>query len=172
MSHIGSIINIPAYDASGNGLIIELRVTLVPSMNLLITSTGNIASALQRNFKRIIEIMAAIKQSWKCLESFSYVLDCSNEKFLVKNSKSSSMALSIALINAYRAIKGKPQISGLTGTGILRIDGSFENAHLEDKKYQAARQNINSFERFIIASECRHLYDLEKLMNQHKRSYL
>lgn len=167
MTNLTSLINIPAYDKYGKGLIIELSLMLIPNMEFIITATGKVATALQRNFKRIIEIMAALKKSWRCLESFGYILDCSSDQFVVKDSKSSSMALSIALINAYRAMNGKPQVQGLTGTGILRIDGSFENVHLEDQKYLAARQH-NSLGRFITATGCRHLYDLETLMNQHQ----
>lgn len=76
------------------------------------------------------------------------------------------MALSIALINLYRAIHGQPQISGLSGTGILRIDGSFDHAHLEDKKYFAARKNLKNLNQFITPNESKNLFELEHLINQ------
>lgn len=43
------------------------------------------------------------------------------------------MALSIALININRVIQGQVPVSGLSGTGVLRIDSSFDNAHQEEK---------------------------------------
>ena len=127
MFNYTSIVNIPAYDASNNGLVIEFKLTAIPNGAFLINANGKVATALQRNLKRIIEIMASIKKSWECLESMSYLLECTSNQFVVKDSKSSSMALSIALINLYRAIQGQPQVSGLSGTGILRIDGSFDS---------------------------------------------
>ncbi|MBA2649873.1 MAG: hypothetical protein H0U75_09840 [Legionella sp.] len=164
--HQVPIINIPAYDASGKGLVIEFKLTIIPDNGFLVSATGKIAAALQNNFNRIIEIMVSIKKSWECLGSIAYMLESDEGQFSVKDSKSSSMALSIALINAHRVLQGQLPISGLTGTGILRIDGSFEHSHLEDKKYLAAKQSIPSLKKFITPNECNHLYDLEQLINQ------
>lgn len=71
-----STVNIPAYDASNNGLIITFKLTAMPSNEFFINSIGNIAQALQRNVKRIIEIMASMKKSWECLVSIGYLLEC------------------------------------------------------------------------------------------------
>jgi hypothetical protein len=159
-----STINIPAYDAFKNGIVVEFKLTIYPNNPFIINSIGNIAMALQNNFKRTIEIMSSIKKSWECLESAGYMLECSHNQFIVKDSKSSSMALSIALINGFRAINNMPQRSGFSGTGILRIDGSFESGHLEDKKYLAAKKEVKALNKFITPHECKHLFDLEKLI--------
>lgn len=166
MFNYTSTVNIPAYDASNNGLVIEFKLTGIPNSAFLINTNGKVATALQRNLKRIIEIMASIKKSWECFESISYLLESTSEQFVVKDSKSSSMALSIALINLYRAIHGQPQVSGFSGTGILRIDGSFDHAHLEDKKYSAARKNLKNLNQFITPNESKNLFELEHLINQ------
>lgn len=167
MSNYVMTVNIPAYDALKNGIIVEFKVTIQPNSTLTINSIGNVAMALKDNFIRNIEIMSSIKKSWECLESAAYLIECSNNRFIVKDSKSSSMALSIALINGVRAINHMPQIIGFTGTGILRIDGSFEDSHLEDKKYLAAKKEVKELNKFITHHECKHLFDLEKLIYEY-----
>lgn len=166
MSNYISVINIPAYDATNNGLIIEFKLTFIPNNPFLINTTGTVATALQRNLKRIIEIMSSMKKSWKCLEFTSYLLECSSNQFIVRDSKSSSMALSIALINIYRFINGQTQVLGLSGTGVLRIDGSFDNSNLEEKKYFAAKQNLKTLNKFITPNECNNLFELENFINE------
>jgi hypothetical protein len=159
-----SSINIPAYDAAGEGLVVMLRLTTIIDELPSIFATGNIAEALKPNFQRIIGIMATIKKSWECFRNYKYILECDNDHFIVKDSKSSSMAISIALLNTYREILGKPQIQGLSGTGILRIDGSFENSRHETKKYLATVRSDDYLKHFITSNECKHLYDLEQFM--------
>jgi hypothetical protein len=164
MSNYVSLINIPAYDAENKGLIIPIKLSIIPYAPFHIASRGKVAHALKNNFNRIIEIMAAIKHSWQRLETIGYLLECENDQLLTKDSKSSSMALSIALINAYRVVSDMAPVRGLSGTGILRMDGSFDSAHLEEKKYLAAKQHIKSLKKFITPQECRHLFELEKLI--------
>lgn len=166
MFHYTSVVSIPAYDASNNGLIVDFKLTAFSHGDFLINSTGKVATALQRNLQRIIEIMSSLKKSWECLESIAYSFECTSNQFIVKDSKSSSMALSIALINLHRAIQGQPQITGLSGTGILRIDGSFDSAHLEEKKFFAAKQKLKNLNQFITPNESKNLLELEHLMNQ------
>lgn len=76
------------------------------------------------------------------------------------------MALSIALINLYRAINGQPQVQGLSGTGVLRIDGSFDKAHQEEKKYLTTKKNVATLNQFITPKESKNLFELEHLINQ------
>lgn len=159
-----SSINVPAYDIAGVGLVVRLRLTTITNGVPSIVAIGNIASALKPNFQRIIEIISSIKSSWECFRQYEYILECDNDHFIVKDSKSSSMAISIALLNTYREILGKPQIQGLSGTGMLRIDGSFENSRHETKKHQAALRSGDLLKHFITSTECSHLYDLDQLM--------
>ena len=107
-----------------------------------------------------------MKKSWENFESFSYLLECNSDQFIVKDSKSSSMALSIALININRARQGQPLVSGLSGTGILRIDGSFDSAYHEEIKYFAAK-NFEAINKFITPKESRNLFELENLINRY-----
>ena len=162
-----STINIPAYDAFNNGIVVEFKLTIYPNNAFIINPIGNIAMALKNNFKRNIEIMSSIKKTWECLESAAYLIESSSNQFIVKDAKSSSMALSIALMNALRAVNGMSQITGLSGTGILRIDGSFESGHLENKKYLATKKEVKTLNKFITPHECKHLFDLEKLISNY-----
>lgn len=166
MFYCTSSVNIPAYDASNNGLIVEFKLTATSSNKFLVNAHGKVAEALKRNFKRIIEIISSMKESWACLEPMAYLLECSSNQFLVKDSKSSSMALSIALININRAIHGEAIVPGLSGTGVLRIDGSFESSHLEGQKYFAARSNLKNLNKFITPNASRNLFELEALINR------
>lgn len=165
MFNCTSLVNIPAYDANNNGLIIEFKLTATSSDRFLLNTRGKVAEALQRNFKRIIDIMSSMKKSWEYFESISYLLECNSDQFIVKDSKSSSMALSIALLNINRVIQGQSPVSGLSGTGVLRIDGSFDSAHQEEKKYCVAR-NLKTINKFITPKESRNLFELENLINQ------
>lgn len=166
MFYYTSKVNVPAYDASHNGLVIEFQLTAISHGEFFIDTTGHVAAALQRNLKRIIQIMSSLKKSWACLESIGYLFECASNQFIVKDAKSSSMALSIALINLYRAIHNKPQILELTGTGILRMDGSFDGAHLVEEKYFAAKHHLKTLNKFITPHESKNLFELEHLMNQ------
>lgn len=159
-----SSINIPAYDAAGEGLVVTLRLITKINGTPSVVAIGNIAVALKPNFQRIVDIMSSIKQAWECLRNYEYIIECGYEDFIVKDSKSSSMAISIALLNTYREVLGKPQMQGLSGTGMLRMDGTFENSRHETKKYLAALQSGDSLQHFITSNECSHLYDLEKMM--------
>jgi hypothetical protein len=161
---ITTSINIPAYDATGDGLIVTLRLTAIMDNSNIILTIGNIAENLKHNFQRIVEIMSSINKFWKCLENYTYILECENSNFVVKDTKSSSMAISIALLNIYREILAKPQIQGLSGTGILRMDGTFENSRYETKKYQASVRDGDDLKHFITANECNHLFELGQLM--------
>lgn len=165
MFNCTTLVNIPAYDSDNNGLIIEFKLTATSSNKFLINTRGKVAEALQRNFKRIIEIMSSMKSSWEYLESFNYLLECNSDQFIVRDSKSSSMALSIALLNINRVKQGKTLVSGLTGTGVLRIDGSFDCSHLEEKKYNAAK-NFKSINKFITPKVSKNLFELENFINQ------
>lgn len=160
-------INIPAYDALMNGVIVEFKLSLYPQSKFSIEARGNIAVALKNNFMRVIEIMSSLKVAWNCLENVSYVLESHHDQFIVKDAKSSSMAFSIALLNSVRILQGLVPIDEITGTGILRIDGSFENSHLQDKKYLAAKKEVKTLNQFITPSECKHLSDLERLIYEY-----
>jgi len=160
-----SIVHIPAYNASHAGLIIELELKAMSDNAFLINSTGEVAIALQRSVRRIIEIMSSMKKSWRCLEYARYWLTCHSHPFIVRDAKSAGMALSIALLNICRSMQGKPQVQGLSGTGVLRVDGSFDCSHREEEKYRAARKNLKYLNKFITPHESASLLDLENLMN-------
>jgi len=160
-----SQINIPAHDATGEGVVVELYLKVIMNRKLSFNSKGNIASALKNNFQHVIKVMSDIRDEWKILDCSNYILECSNEKFIVRDSKSSSLALSILILNIYREMNGKKQIDGLTGSGILRIDGSFQSANHEAKKHLAVIKKMGPNGNFIMPSECGHLHELESLMN-------
>jgi len=163
MSEYFSKINVPAYDSNKNGLNIELALHTIASDELKIKSKGSIAEALQLNFERTLEVMISIKKSWECLENYSYFIESKNNDFIVRDSKSSSMAIAIMLMNIYRKINKQPELKIFTGTGILRADGGFDSANLELVK----KKNINEckmYSEFLTSSNCNHLFDLEEIM--------
>ena len=162
------ILPIPAYDAENKGLIVPFRLSMLSAPVFKLITKDTVAASLETNFKRIIDIMSALKPAWQALKQAEYFLACELPKFLVKDSKSSSMALCIALMNAQRVLNGKTPVLGLTGTGVLRIDGSFDHANLEGEKYQAAKDKLKVLHQFITPSECRHLFDLEKMLDAYQ----
>jgi len=160
-----SKVSVPAYDSLKNGLSIELNLTAQDSNKFEVKARGNISKALQFNFERTLEIMTSIKTSWECLTNFSYTLKNQENTFVVKDSKSSSMALAIMLMDIYLQVNGGSPISHLTGTGILRTDGGFDSANLEFEKQEGVNRKENKL-KFLTASNCNHIFDLEILMSQ------
>lgn len=164
MSQLATRIVLPAYDNAAHGLLIELSIHAYKSSHHSIQSNGYLASCLHKNFQRVLNIASTIKTNWQLLKNYSYIIDSSFSGCVVRETASSSMGLSIGLLNLYRAMNHKPQIGGITGTGILRIDGGFDKANLECAKQEAAKSSDLGASYFIVAEHCRHLFDLEHLM--------
>jgi hypothetical protein len=160
-------IKIPAYDTSGKGLVVSFKITASKSNEFSLISIGNIATALKNNFRHTVEIISSLKKSWEPFYYYKYLIECNDKSFVVKDAKSSSMAMSIALFNLNRSMNKKKKINHITGTGILRIDGSFDSSSNEINKNHAAKQLGSNVNVFLTAKECNHLYDLDKLMNQY-----
>lgn len=159
-------ITIPAYDTKNIGLTVELEIIAKPFNTLMIHGDGIVAISLQHNFQRIIEIMCSIHEAYAILKCQYYRISC-HRNFKVNDARSSSLALSIALLNIYREINGHQQINNITGTGLLRIDGSFEQTYLEQQK-QIAVINNSKNKNFITSNQCTHLFELENILNQYQ----
>lgn len=155
---------IPAYNSAGEGLIVDLKLKAKGSKNYHIETNGVVANALSRSLNRCIETMSLIKQKWKLLASLQYILECDHNNFDVKDARSSSLALCIGLINIHRSVHGHCQSTGITGSGILRADGSFDKTNLEYKKHQAAKNSYNGV-KFLNSAECNHIFELDEIMN-------
>ena len=69
------------------------------------------------------------------------------------------------LMDIYLQKSGVNQINNFTGTGILRADGGFDSANLEFEKQEGVNK-IEEEAKFLTASNCNHLFNLEKLMRQ------
>ena len=164
MSQLTTRIALPAYNNRAHGLLIELSIYAYKSSHHTIQSNGYLASCLQKNFQRVLTIAVNIKTNWQSLKNYSYIIESSFAGGVVRETASSSMGLCIGLLNLYRAMNNKPQIGGITGTGILRVDGSFDKANLECAKKEAARLSDSSDKYFIVPEYCGHLFDLEHIM--------
>ena len=79
-----------------------------------------------------------------------------------------SMALCIGILNINNQINGKAQNFNLVGTGILRIDGSFEKTCFENKKKLAVKNDNKFGKRFVSAINCEHVFDLDTLMSSYR----
>ncbi len=166
MDIISFDINIPAYDRENNGLAVRLTVKVRSGCFNQTVAKGRVAEALKKNYKRCIEIMTSLKKSWGCLEKVSYILECERNEVIVRDAKSSSMAICIVLINISRTLNLKSSIMSLSGTGILRADGSFNHSSLEEKKYIAAKKSIPNLKKFITPTDCKNLFELEDLIDK------
>lgn len=156
---------IPAYDSQNNGLIVVLKLKVHLGQIASVKTVGQVAEDLKKNFIRVTEILASIKTSWQYLGLLNYTLQSDDNRYCVKDARSSSMALCIALLNIHHAINGKLQNFTMIGSGILRIDGSFEKTCFEDKKKFAITKVGNSQKKFLSATNCKHVFDLDKLIN-------
>lgn len=164
MNQLDTRIALPAYDNASRGLLIELSIHAYQSSHHTIQSNGYLARCLHKNFQRVLNIAASIQTQWQVFKNYSYVIDSSYVGGVVCETASSSMGLSIGLFNLYRAMQSKPQIGGITGTGILRVNGCFDKANLECAKQTAAKTSDSSNGYFVVPEHCRHLFELEHLM--------
>lgn len=155
---------IPAYDKNKNGIMFNLKMKAIPNDSLTIEAHGNVARSLVKNLGRAIAVLSNIDSSWKILKQFKYNLVSTKDEFRVMDARSSGLPLCIALINVARSFNGMKQVQHLTGTGILRIDGTFEKSHLEEEKKQASSQLMEN--EFINSQVCNHVLDLAILMNR------
>ena len=155
---------IPAYTAQNQALLITLSLTVTPQKQYRIFTNGNVAEALKPALTRAIEIMSTIQPNWMSLLGFQYHLadlKNSNSPYLVKDTRSAGLALAIGLMNIYRQHRGHAPVEGLIGTGILRIDGSFESSHKEEIK-----QKTSNYQFFITSNRCAHLFELNDFMEK------
>lgn len=159
-------IHIPAFDVNQNGLIVKLKLLATPADKFRVEANGLIASALEKSFIRVIEIMSSIKNAWNCLEGYQYKIISFDKSFRVKDARSADLSLCIAALNVIRTHQKMNQISNLIGTGALRIDGSFNGTLLEEKKEKAALKSNCTQIKFINAERCNHIFDLETLLNR------
>lgn len=154
---------IPAYDNNKNGIVINLIMETTLNDSLIIDAYGNVANSLKKNLSRAITTMSNLDSSWGILRKFKYNLSSTETQFRVMDARSAGLPLCIALLNIVRAFNGMKQIQHITGSGILRIDGTFEKSFLEEKKKQATSQIMES--KFINSQVCKHVLDLANLMN-------
>ena len=108
--------------------------------------------------------MSDLDSSWKILRKFKYNLSLMENQFRVMDARSAGLPLCIALLNVVRAFNGMAQVRHITGTGILRIDGTFEKSFLEEEKRKASSELMEN--RFITSQVCKHVFDLATLMNR------
>lgn len=160
-----SEIHIPAYTGNGTGLLVSLDLEARSTDALQLYADGQVATSLQKIFKRAISILSRLHQDWKILTQFEYRLISRNTNFRVMDARSASLSLCISLINILRHISGLSQVNNLIGTGILRFDGSFDESSLEDKKQSAA---LHTNKRFLNSASCPHVFNLVTFMNQYQ----
>ncbi|MDI9818516.1 MULTISPECIES: hypothetical protein [unclassified Legionella] len=154
---------IPAYDKNKNGIVFNLVMDVNPNDSLTVEANGSVATSLKKNLGRAITILSNIDSSWRILRKFKYNLISMENQFRVMDTRSAGLPICIALLNIARNLNGMEQVQHITGTGILRIDGTFEKSHLEEEKKQATSQLMES--RFISSQVCKHVFDLANLMN-------
>lgn len=107
--------------------------------------------------------MTSIRSEWEPLNLIEYELSCTNPNVVVKDSRSSSLSIAIALINIHHHRLKRP-MSNLIGTGLVRIDGSIEGSSYEDIKIQALKENVKFATPILTSKQCSHLFELDTYM--------
>ena len=164
LAEFKTTVELPAFDINKNGMVFNLSLEAKPSNSLSINSHGSIAIALKKMLERVISIMSNLNPAWKVLHDLEYNLTSKDDYFRVKDARSAGLPLCIALINIFRQLNGLDQIENFIGTGILRIDGSFNESSLEIQKKQAVLQTDNG-KKFVNSGACQHVFDLANLMH-------
>ncbi|MDF1645799.1 MAG: hypothetical protein P1U61_02300 [Legionellaceae bacterium] len=159
-------VHLPAYTAENTALLVTLKLKATPHQKLTIKAQGNIAIALKRSLRRVIEIMSSINPCWHSLLKQTYQLESKETPWLVKDARSAGLPLAIGLLQLNKNINHQPPIHTLIGSGILRIDGSIEPTHKEDIKKNVIKNMSNVT--WITSNMCQHLFELEYLMDQHQ----
>ncbi|WP_133131360.1 hypothetical protein [Legionella yabuuchiae] len=154
---------IPGYTSEEKALVVKIELMVLKRLNFSVSSQGIIAFSLERIFKRNIEIMSSLKKSYEVLKNFEYRLISTGNNWSVKDARSAGLPICIALINVVRKLNGLEQVQSINGTGILRIDGTFEKSHLEEEKRKASSELMEN--RFINSEVCKNVFNLATLMN-------
>lgn len=165
MTIISANLIIPAYTHHNQGLYTQLLLRANPSTQLTVSCEGHIANALKKIFCRTIDILTTLQASYLALQRFEYTLISPNQTYRVGDVRSASLAICITLLNVLRQHAGKMPIDSIVGTGILRLDGSFQASAFEQLKQNAIKHAFACQKQFINSQHCHHVFDLEILLN-------
>ena len=161
---IKSNLVIPAYTNNGCGLYTSLVLEAKKSIKTKVTTYGVIAHSLEKLLLRNIEILISLKSSFIALKNFQYILTSNDEGYRVRDVRSASLPICLTLLNILRELSSKNQIHSIVGTGVLRMDGSFDSCAFENIKEKALNQEFSNNKQFINSEICGHVFDLEALL--------
>jgi hypothetical protein len=152
---------IPAYSAKNHALLVTLSLSATPHPAYIVQTHDDVAKTLKRALTRAIHIMSNLNPGWSSLLLQHYQLSAHETNFLVKDTRSAGLPIVISLLNLYRLQQQKAPVTSLIGTGVLRIDGSFDTTYKEDIKKTA----INN-QTLITANTCKHVFELNYFMEK------
>ena len=147
-----------------NGMYIKIDMEVTSSDSLKVTSYGTIARSLEKLFLRNLEILMSLKPAFAILRHWQYKLISKDTGLRVVDVRSASLPICLTLMNVLRSLSGKQQIESIIGTGVLRVDGSFDESAFEDIKEEAVIQHNPALKKFITSKRCKHVFDLEVLL--------
>jgi len=164
VNKISTTLLIPAYDKNSNGVVVKILIDAYRKPQLKIEPKCSVSIAISKMFLRTIEIMSSLNKDWESLCYFEYSLKSESSNFLVKDARSSGLPISIVLLNILRKYNGLNEKKSLIGTGILRVDGTFDESSLEHIKQRAVLNSVSN-RCFIDSKRCNHLFDLNGFIN-------
>lgn len=156
---------LPAYNADKKGIVVKISMEVKEDSIHQIKANGTVAVALKKMMERAIAILSSLDNRWSIIKQLQYNLMSEDNNLRVMDARSAGLPLCIGLLNVIRKLNGKNEVQNLIGTGILRIDGAFDESSLEEVKEQAVQQTVEHEKIFVDSGVCQHVFDLATLMN-------
>ena len=152
-------------DETAKGLVFNMELTAIKNNYGSYSSDGKMARSLLPLFKKIINILQNIQPSW----NYHLTLTGDYAHYDIKQHDSAGLGLAIGLYNIARKINKSSCIEGITGTGMIRLDGSVSDAHGISSKHEASL-SIPQFKKLVTADDISHLSQLHAILNYYHSS--
>lgn len=141
------------------GLVFNILLTAIENKKATYIAEGSMATTLLPLFEKIVFILKKIQPSWKLLDDYQLKLTGDYAQYTVKQYDSAGLGLAIGLYNIARKINHSSFAEGITGTGMIRFDGSVDEVRGISSKKEASL-DIPNFKKLLSKHDITHLSQL------------
>jgi len=158
-------INLVGYALNDNaidGVVTPLTIDAAWSDHYVAWAQNSQGQAWLSLFNRLCSILIRINPCWEVLSHCAFYLRYHPNNYQPSECHSAGLGLAIGLFNIVRLLNGSTEVRNVTGTGIVRLDGTVERGQHEAIKKQAISQT--SGETCLTAVELNHLGQLQSVL--------
>ena len=153
-------------DETATGLVFNITLTAVKNACGSYSANGKMAQSLLPLFKKIVTILQNMQPCWNILSHYHLSLTGDYPHYDIKQHDSAGLGLAIGLYNIARKINQSSFVEGITGTGMIRLDGSVSDAHGISSKHEASLA-IPYFKKLLTTQDISHLSQLHLILNHY-----